>query len=168
MSSGMENLCAHSVTVAFEVLLGCERMMLFCVADQSVEVIYLRRRLKALRRDFKELQGAFVALRQRGNGAHARVESFLYRMQPTPSRRPKPTPPSRFVRWLRAICCLPPLPEEEEVWQGEGSWLLGVEAQSLLAPLQSRACDSTYKLAIPASKSRLRCDLEALDGALGL
>ncbi|GMH45596.1 hypothetical protein BSKO_13553 [Bryopsis sp. KO-2023] len=102
--------------------------MLLCVADQSVEVIYLRHRLKTLRRDFKELQGEFVALRHRGNGAHARVESFLYRMPPTPSRRPKPTP-SRFVRWLRAICCLPPFPEEEEVWQGEGSWLLGVEAQ---------------------------------------
>ncbi|GMH35358.1 hypothetical protein BSKO_03226 [Bryopsis sp. KO-2023] len=129
MSSGMENLYAPSVTVVFKVLLGCERMILLCAADQSVEVIYLRRRLKALRQDFKELQVKFVALRQRGNGAHARVESFLYRMPPTPSRRPKPTPPSPFVRWLRAICCLPPLPEEEEVWQGEGSWLLGVEAQ---------------------------------------
>ncbi|GMH38712.1 hypothetical protein BSKO_06596 [Bryopsis sp. KO-2023] len=94
-------------------------------SDQSVEVTYLRHRLQTLRENYKELTASYLALRERGNGAHARVESFLYRMSPTPSR---------FTRWLRALFCLPPFPKEEAVWQGEGSWLLGVEAQRIGNP----------------------------------
>ncbi|GMH41660.1 hypothetical protein BSKO_09570 [Bryopsis sp. KO-2023] len=96
--------------------------------DPAVEVLQLRRELKHLKSRYKALEGAFLALRQQGNGSHARMEAFLFRLRP--ARAQLEPPRSSFRKWVCRLLCLPELPEEERIWNNEGAWLLGVETES--------------------------------------